>query len=265
MTKKRLIIRLILFILIFSLILILVIPISPIHRIIRSYSIYLLSQSCPSNAGATFHYIPFRRPWVSMPWGIKRRDLKFLVSNRLLNIDDWRWSPVISEIIEETENSVSYIIIDPHWYPTVTFYFDSNGKYYKAVQYFKPNQSDLGAFLGFNRWFGKGLLVHAQLSEYYKDTHTYVIKWRCENYESGFAHYTYHFRGWPNTRPEFKSIDINSLRGGTTPLTEYPELEIYFKMEFEGMIIEHHLRPDPDDSSLFLREAVYTSTFLTGD
>jgi len=197
-----------------------------------------------------------------MPWGIKRRDLKFLVSNRLFNIDDWRY-PVISEIIEETENSVSYIINPSSW-NTVTFYFDSNGNYYKAVQYFSP--SDLSSFLSFNaRWFGKGLLVNAQLREYYKDTHTYVLKWRCDNYESGFANYTYHFRGWPDFPPAFTSIDINGLLDRTTTLTEYPELEIYFMMEFEGMIIEHHLRPYPDDSSLFLSEAVYTSTFLTGD
>jgi len=199
-----------------------------------------------------------------MPWGIKRRDLKFLVSNRLFNIDDW-WSPVISEIIEETENSVSYIINESSRH-TVTFYFDSNGNYYKAVQYFIPPHTHLSSFFHFNSgWFGKVLLEPKHIGEYYKDTHTYVLKWRCDNYESGFAHYTYHFQGWPRRPPEFRSIDINGLLWGEKPLTEYPELEIYFKMEFEGMIIEHHLRPDPDDPSLFLREAVYTSTYLAGD
>jgi len=201
-----------------------------------------------------------------MPWGIKRRDLKFLVSSRLFNFDDW-WRPVQSEIIEETENSVSYIINDSSR-NTVTFYFDSNGNYYKAVQHFIPPHTHLSSFFHFNTgWFGeKGLFRSTlPLRKYYKGTHTYVLKWKCDNYESGFAHYTYHFRGLPVFPPEFKSIDIYGLRWRTTPLAEYPELEIYYIMEFYGMIIEHHLRPDPDEPSQFLREAIYTSTYLAGD
>jgi len=197
---------------------------------------------------------------------IIRLILFILVSSRLFNFDDW-WSPVISEIINETENSVSYIINESSRH-TVTFYFNSNGNYYKAVQYFKPSNADLTSFLQFNSgWFGeKGLFRSTlPLQEYYKGTHSYVLKWKCDNYDSGFAHYTYQFQGLPDFTPAFRSININSMSWETPPFAEYPELEISFVMEFEGMIIEHHLRPDPDDPSQFLREAVYTSTFLTGD
>jgi len=196
-----------------------------------------------------------------MPWGIKRRDLKFLVSNRLFNINDWR-HPVRSEIIEETENSVSYIINESSWH-TVSFYFDSNGNYYKAVEHFKPH-TRLSSFFHFNSsWFGKAFLDRGYFGEYYEGTHTYVFKWRCDNYESGFAHYTYQFRGRPRFPPMFWSLDIDGFLWGTKPLAEYPGLEISFVMEFEGMTIEHHLRPDPEDPSQFLRKAVYTSTFLS--
>ena len=204
-------------------------------------------------------------PFESIPWGIKRRDLKFLISNRLFNLNDFLL-PVLSDIIEESENSVSYIINESPQY-TVTFYFDSNGKYYKAIEYFKSPYASLGRFFFYNwDWLGvKRILSSCLFRRQYKGSHTYVFKWRCDAYESGFAHYTYRFRGYPLLSPEFKSIDIDGLRMGTTSLAEYPELEISFVMEFEGMVIEHNIRLDPDDPSQFLREAVYTSTFLTGD
>jgi hypothetical protein len=101
---------------------------------------------------------------------------------------------------------------------------------------------------------------------YYKDVSFFEIKWKNEELETGYEHFT-HTSTFPEAGKFLRNLedfDLAGLESGATSFDEYPELELYLKLEFDGMLVEHYVKPNPDDPSLLIRDAVYRSTLLAG-
>jgi len=193
----------------------------------------------------------------TLPWGIRKAELEFLISDRLLHLWDYR-TPVMAELLSKTENSISYSFCDGR---TTVFYFNSRGRYYKAVERIGPSEG-AGVILGFywynTHWLGK--VFNDDVNWNTRHIGTFLeVKWINDTL-TGYEHYTsepwYHLRDF---------INVDGLMDGTVSLEEYPGLEIYHRREFNGMIVEHFLKQCPENPSLMTMERVYTSSFLSGN
>ena len=237
MTRKRIIIGI-------SLVVVLapaIIFYNYIYRGIRTHIIY--SKHAYINNGIGYIYNQNLLNISTLPWGISTAELKFLISDRFLHRLDLRY-PAMANLLEETENSVSYRFNHPN--RTVVFYFNSSGRYYKAVQRWGPVDSmhTLRAFSWYNTmWMKKYLLGQMNWDRYYNGTF-FEVKWINDTLASGFEHYT------SDSGKIRDFVNIGGLANGTVSLKEYPGLEIYYRREFDGMIIEHFLESYPSNPSL---------------
>jgi len=104
---------------------------------------------------------------------------------------------------------------------------------------------------------------------YINEIQHHEVRWRNDELLSGYEHYTYVLdfapSGFTSLKNFLEDIDIEALLKSTKSFDEYPGLEIYSRYEFEGMLIECFLKPDPDEPSLLMKKAVYTSTYLTAE
>ena len=109
----------------------------------------------------------------------------------------------------------------------------------------------------------KGQIEHDYV--HYNGVSLFNIKWKNNNVDSGYVQHTYTRPGLTLRDITFLSDDIAGLSDGTKSFDEYPELEITVQVEFKGMLIEHHLKPDPNNPVFLMSEVVYTSTILSGN
>jgi len=192
-----------------------------------------------------------------MLWGINRIELRFLVQNRFRDISDLRY-PVIAKRNFESENYLYYSINER----IVFFYFNSDDMFYRAVERFPygNNESTLSGFHDFNlRTISK---IYKNLFRPYGEN-SHELKWKNADFESGFEHHLYISERQSPFIGHF--INIGGLLSGEIPFDDYPELELTSRWEFEGMLIENKLWPNPEDPSLLMREVVFTNTYLSGD
>jgi len=270
MNKKWIVIGVIVVLALLSLI----IPASPyIYRRARTTIIYNKYENLPYNSGAQYMYSFLRRGRI--PWGINKTDLNFLITNRLVYMEELSPSFFVAELREEEENYLRFDV-DFVGHKVFYFYFNTEGKFYRAVEFrYVPGVTRerhnratvLHSFLHYNeRWIGKhfiGQTFHMYLNEV-----SYEVKWRNDEFLNGYEQYNYILDcifGAPfSLRPFLREhIDIDTMLNRARTFDEYPGLEIYSRYEFKGMLIESFLKPDPDDPSMLMRKEVHTSTYLT--
>jgi len=99
----------------------------------------------------------------------------------------------------------------------------------------------------------KYLFGHKNWNKYYEGTF-FEVRWINDTLTSGHERHDRAF--WDI---------IGGLRDGTVSLDIYPGLEIYYRTEFDGTIIEHILKPYPANPSLMTMEIVYRSSVLSGE
>jgi len=227
------------------------------YRAARTYLIYARYLFSLSNSGVGYVYNRNVLNVSTLPWGIRKTELEFLISDRLLHPLDFR-TPAIAELVKKTENTVSYRF---DYTRTVVFYFNSRGRYYKAVERFEASEgvSTISKFSWYNSiWVGKFLFEQMNWNVHHIGTYI-EVKWTNDALTSGYEHYTSE-RGFLR---DF--INIDGLMDGTISIREYPGLEIYHRREFDGMIVEHFLKQYSENPSLMTMERAYTSPFLSGD
>ena len=242
--------RMISIILLVVLLLIILVPVSPVHRVIRTYFIYKRYESRIYNSGENYIFNKRASSLATLPWGISKANLRFLISSRLYKIEDWE-NPVSAEFYEETENSVSYIF-SRNFGNTCTrvFYFNPEGKFYRVVE--KHGTVSLHSFIHHNtHWLGKRF-AHTGVSQY-------ELKWKNDNTALGFEHHI------SKTGAPLSALGFNIENFINTSFEEFPEFEILYLAEFKGMRVEHSAVVDPNNPRLLINEVVYTSTFLSSD
>ena len=256
MTRKRITgRRLIVFILFLILLTTVVLYPDLSFRAARTYWIYAKYSFRPSNSGVGYVYNRDVLNLSTLPWGIRKPELEFLISDRLLHLWDYR-TPVVAELLRETENSISYRFSDGR---TVAFYFNSRGRYYKAVQRIGPSEGAgvISVFSWYNSiWVGKVLFGYMNWNRHYNGT-SFEMKWINDTLSSGYELYT----------DDFEALGrfIRDVQDGIISLDEYPGLEVYHRIEFNGMIIEHFLKQYHENPFLMTMERVYTSSVLSGN